>query len=95
MIPKKEQRLWYHKIKNAIFEFLGDKCVVCGFTDRRALQIDHVNGGGSKERNNKHLVGRSGYKYILDKVVDGSKDYQILCANCNWIKRVVNNENYK
>ena len=27
-----------------------NKCLKCGFSDRRALQIDHINGGGIKER---------------------------------------------
>ena len=29
---------------------------------------------------------------MLKKVIDGSKDYQVLCANCNWIKKVDNKE---
>src|SRR5690606_22318669 len=44
-------------IRNAMIELLGGKCVKCGFSDIRALQIDHVNGGGTIERrkfNNNH-----------------------------------------
>lgn len=81
----------YLRIKNAIFALLGSKCVMCGFSDRRALQIDHINGGGSKERKIKY--GRSAFDYILKEILGGSKKYQILCANCNWIKRAINNEN--
>lgn len=74
-----------------VLEILGLKCCKCGFEDIRALQIDHVNGGGHKERSN--FSGRSYYKLILGKVLQGSREYQILCANCNWIKRSELKEN--
>lgn len=76
--------------KSNIFNILGMKCVWCGFDDIRALQIDHVKGGGIKER--KYESSRGYYKNILMKVLQGSKDYQILCANCNQIKRIENKE---
>lgn len=71
---------------------LGGKCFRCGFSDIRALQIDHVNGGGTKEV--RSLGAGRMYRNILDKISTGKplKDYQILCANCNWIKRYENNE---
>lgn len=66
---------------------LGGVCVHCGFSDPRALQIDHISGGGNQERN---TIGRFA---ICRKIASGDTDgYQILCANCNWIKRSVNNE---
>ena len=74
------------KLKIQIFEILGNKCVRCGFSDSRALQIDHVNGHGNlevKQFRNRELY----YKHILAKIESGSKDYQLLCANCNWIKK--------
>jgi hypothetical protein len=27
------------------------------------------------------------YRAILREIKAGSKDYQLLCANCNWIKK--------
>ena len=48
------------------------------------LQIDHVNGGGIKDR----YSGTALFKHVLEN----PKDYQILCANCNWIKRYRNKE---
>lgn len=85
MIMRKYKR----KIRLALVAALGGKCVRCGFDDERALQVDHVNGGGVKEA--RALTGMKN-KVILDKVLKGSEDYQLLCANCNWIKRVENNE---
>lgn len=75
------------KLRTAILEILGNKCERCGFEDYRALQIDHIHGGGTKESKSFNH-GHSYYVYILKKLKKGSKDYQCLCANCNWIKRV-------
>lgn len=79
------------KLRMMVFEKFGKKCCRCGFDDIRALQIDHVNGGGVKEY---RLLrgGRNFYKKVLN---DTNGSYQILCANCNWIKRSENNENVK
>mgnify|MGYP001615616281 CR=1 FL=1 len=67
------------------------KCIRCGFSDRRALQIDHVNGGGLKE------FRKLGVFRILKQIIAMPKEeaisrYQILCANCNWIKKSENGE---
>jgi hypothetical protein len=80
----------YEKQRRAkIFDILGRKCVSCGFLDIRALQIDHINGGGSKEGKKK------GYNsfILLRCVSENPLGYQVLCANCNWIKRSTHNEN--
>jgi hypothetical protein len=64
---------------------LGNACVSCGFTDVRAFQIDHINGGGHHERTTIYRSPRQFYKAVL---ADAGTKYQILCANCNQIKRV-------
>jgi len=68
----------------------GPVCTKCGFTDIRALQFDHIIGGtGRKER--KKYNGRMGsfYKYVAET---GKSKFQVLCANCNTIKRHVEKE---
>lgn len=83
-------------LKDKLFKKLGDKCSnpACqwlnsdgtrGCTDRRCLQIDHVRGDGSKER-------KGAESYYLKVLNDETGRYQLLCANCNWIKRRVNGE---
>ncbi|MBI3937123.1 MAG: hypothetical protein HY323_09110 [Betaproteobacteria bacterium] len=68
-------------------EHLGRKCRRCGFEDWRALQIDHVNGDGRKDRE------RDGNRYRLFRsIIAHPEKYQLLCANCNWIKRYENGE---
>jgi len=65
---------------------LGNKCVQCNFSDTRALQIDHINGGGSRERKERNYKGDF-HRHVLASFMAGENKYQLLCANCNWIKR--------
>lgn len=74
-------------IKERVFEILGRKCVRCGFDDVRALQVDHIEGGGSRERKEKGT-----WTVYYNVVKTGGKGYQILCANCNVIKRIEKKE---
>lgn len=85
----------YHRRKrDAVIDLLGASCVRCGFSDNRALQIDHIDGGGTRDI--KRFNGwQSYYKYILDNAEKAKKEFQVLCSNCNWIKRVENQEALK
>jgi hypothetical protein len=76
------------KVKLELFEKLGGVCQKCGFEDHRALQIDHVNNDGYIDRvytNKLNAITR--YRYIM---ADTSGKYQLLCANCNFIKKYEN-----
>lgn len=84
-------REYFRKSRNATIEALGAKCIRCGFSDRRALQIDHIEGGGSRERKEKTFT-KEFHKHVLQSFLKGENKYQLLCANCNWIKRVENDE---
>lgn len=76
----------YHKQnREELFCLLGNKCFNCGFSDRRALQIDHINGGGIKERINYNT--KDFHRVVLKSIKNNERKYQLLCANCNWIKR--------
>jgi hypothetical protein len=80
----------YLKKRNLMLFILGGKCVRCGFQDIRALQIDHINGGGIKER--KLLNTKDFHRKVLKSLKNKENKYQLLCANCNWIKRSENKE---
>lgn len=82
---RKHSEVAWNAWRNAARIALGDKCVMCGIADPRVLQIDHINGGGNKERK------LGGHKY-RQKILAHLEDYQILCANCNWIKKFERNE---
>lgn len=68
----------------------GEKCIRCGFDDYRALQVDHINGGGRKEFKENPALTRA--KYYLEHIKNNLSKYQVLCSNCNWIKRHEKNE---
>jgi len=90
---RKQRRQWHHKVRFQIIDLLGGKCVVCGFSDWRALQVDHIKGGGYKERVQGHTPSAL-LKDIIKSIKNNKKKYQLLCANCNWIKRYENKEMY-
>lgn len=87
---KVKDRKHNQKIRLDILNLLGNKCNICGFNDNRALQIDHVNSNGSKERSS--LQTHAYYNHVLSEIKLGSNEYQLLCANCNWIKRYEKHE---
>lgn len=64
-------------------------CKRCGFSDIRALTIDHINGGGRKDRERTGAGTTFVYWLHKHKFPEG---YQILCMNCNFIKRHENEE---
>jgi hypothetical protein len=76
--------------RKELIQLLGGKCGHCGYDkDNRALCIDHVNGGGKADLK----YGPRKYRRLIEFIEAGSKEYQLLCANCNQIKREENNEN--
>jgi len=63
------------------------QCVKCGFTDIRALTLDHIDYCGANHRGKK---GQVLYSFLLrNNYPDG---FQTLCMNCQWIKRHQNSE---
>jgi len=85
---------WQTHFKDKLFEILGGyKCMKCGFKDKRALQFDHKKGGG------RNAVSKLGYRMMIIKYLKNTilakKELQVLCANCNWIKKVTNKEHHK
>ena len=69
-------------LREKVHEKLGSVCVRCGFTDWRALQVEHINGNGRCDR--ARFTNR---EQFLREVLLYSQGYQLMCANCNWIKR--------
>ena len=81
-------RRYILKLREDIYEKYGKVCVRCGFSDRRALQIDHVRGNGRAHR----ATFKNDYSYYRFVRDDETGMFQMLCANCNSIKRVENGE---
>ena len=76
-------------LRQDVLERFGTACASCGFDDQRALQVDHINGGGREERRRFKGTGPY-YKYLLNEA--NFANYQVLCANCNIIKQHENRE---
>jgi len=73
------------KLKEAVLDVYGRTCSACGFSDVRALTLDHVLNNGAEERAS---VGERGvYRRALKP--EFRLEYQTLCMNCQFIKRVV------
>ena len=72
-------------LREKLFVLLGDKCIKCSCIDKRVLQFDHINGGGNKDR--KARPGLTFYTFYLNNPDIAKLRLQVLCANCNWIKR--------
>lgn len=77
------------KYKAILFSILGARCVKCGFDDTRVLQFDHIHGNG---KNDRKTLGSSIYPFYVKRPELALKTLQVLCANCNWIKRYENDE---
>jgi len=64
-------------------------CVRCGYSDIRALVLDHINGGGTEQR---RKMGTGIHVWLWLARHGFPPGYQILCANCNTIKAREENE---
>lgn len=78
----KRRKLNYDKKKDALYSLLGGKCVSCGNTDRRVLEIDHIDN--TKKLRPAHGMYSTPIRLKLWSQETGN--LQILCANCHRIK---------
>lgn len=65
-------------------------CVECGFSDIRALCIDHIFNNGAEERKSlgsKYFAGAIFHRWLRNNKFPAG--YQTLCANCNLIKELI------
>ena len=67
--------------RKELINYLGGKCVGCGITDWRILQVNHLNGGGRRE------ILLKGNKKIYKEILNGQREneFDLRCANCNLI----------
>lgn len=77
---REASRICYTERRVKVVSALGAKCAFCGFDDARGLEIDHVSGGGYKDKNRKQP-----YKF-LGYVLANLGLFRLLCSNCNTIR---------
>lgn len=87
------------KLRGEVLTHYGEGkliCVQCGYSDSRALSLDHINNNGAEER--KKLFGRKQpnprFWEILIKL-GYPEGYQTLCMNCQFIKEAVRKKNLR
>ncbi len=84
-VKRKAQR---EIIKNEVFEAYGGYiCACCGETEKKFLQLDHVDNNGAEARRlvyeKYRYAGSVFYKWLYDNNFPKDLNLQILCANCN------------
>lgn len=82
-VARKSAQAW----RSRAMMWLGGKCERCGIADSRVLQFDHKDGGGTPDFKISRGTGS-----VANKVFKQVVAFQLLCANCNWIKRFEQNE---
>lgn len=76
-------------LKDEVLARYGLCCARCGFDNKMALCIDHVDNNGSEERRALGGQNMAGWNFYRTLKSRGWPDgYQTLCANCNLIKQM-------
>lgn len=71
------------KLRLQMLDYLSDKsCVICGYSDSRALEFDHINPNSKTIGIAKAMSDIWSWNRILEEI----DKCQILCANCHKIK---------
>lgn len=69
--------------QQALDAYGGARCACCGETIWEFLCIDHIAGGGNKQR---FAIGNNGKFYNWLRQNSYPPGYQVLCHNCNLAK---------
>jgi|SRR3989304_9352135 len=75
------------KLKRKAMDKLGGKCVSCGCNDYNALEFNHINGGGRKEREKDHSNCQK--QMCRDILAGKRKDIDLRCRVCNAVHYLV------
>jgi hypothetical protein len=90
--PQVEQNRRY-QLKNRVLSHYGEgkpKCVICDESRLECLSIDHISGGGNKQRRKSLRSSTAFYHWLETRGYP--EGYQTLCMNCQFIKRFQNSE---
>lgn len=92
---RKYDREWKQKrrveLRDILISRLGGVCVGCGNHNRQILHFDHISGGGCAENSGNKRDSLGKYTKLFKDSSELIK-LQLLCPNCNWLKRTSSNE---
>ena len=80
---REQSRRAKYRLREKLAEVFGRLCVICGFSDTRALTLDHILNNGAEERRE---IGERGVYYRALKPKH-QHEYRVLCMNCQFITR--------
>lgn len=63
-------------------------CSCCGERELDFLCLDHINGQGTKHRNETNLRGSKFYQWLISNRFPLEYELQVLCLNCNFSRRI-------
>jgi len=87
--PREAQRADRSRIKAETIAAYGGVCLACDEKDPACLTIDHVRDDGAAERRKMGSGGGGTNLYRWLRRFGFPKDnYQLLCHNCQWRKRI-------
>jgi hypothetical protein len=70
------------KVKDDVFNnYGGYVCSCCGETEKVFLTIDHINGGGTRDRKKYGRGGKFLYRWLRKNGYP--EGFRVLCFNCN------------
>lgn len=78
------------RVRKKVLNLLGNKCVNCKHSDERVLQVDHINR--AKVPRNSYIRSGTGLYFSILKGKIKLEELQLLCANCNFLKKLCNKE---
>ena len=81
--PKRARQLDRHRnihLRKLVLTTYGGCCACCGESHEEFLVIDHINGGGTKHRQE---VGSGSKFYQWLKKQGFPSGFRVLCHNCN------------
>lgn len=73
------------ELRKEVINAYGGHCVCCGESNWEFLTLDHPNGNGQEDRAKHRLI--LGQLYGWCKKNNFPPGYQVLCMNCNWVRR--------
>ena len=88
-------KAYRERIKQEVLTHYGNgkfACIKCAESKMACLTLDHINGGGNRERQDKGLYGSVLYRWLRKQ--DYPLGYQTLCMNCQFVKQSENDEYY-